>query len=69
MFRYGYQNSFVTKIEKNTYLLLVFDVHTRRLLKTFFKNIKKYHVITLLSEWFKNYDYPNKMVIQNDNGS
>ena len=60
----------IPNVGKNAYLLSVIDVHTRRILKDYFSfNIKQNHVITLLSELFENYDYPNNVVIRSDNGS
>jgi transposase InsO family protein len=55
---------------KNAYLLSVIDVHTRRILIDLFAfSIKQAQVITLLSELFMNYQYPNNVVIRSDNGS
>lgn len=60
----------IPSVGKNAYLLSVIDVHTRRILKDYFSfNIKQSHVITLLSTLFREYDYPNNVVIRSDNGS
>jgi len=60
----------IPSVDKNAYLLSVIDVHTRRLLKDYFSyNIKQDQVIALLSELFKDYDYPDNVVIRSDNGS
>ena len=60
----------IPSVGKNAYLLSVIDVHTRRILKDYFSfNIKQDHVIALLSTLFKEYDYPDSMVIRSDNGS
>lgn len=60
----------IPSMGKNAYLLSVIDVHTRRILKDYFSfNIKQNHVIDLLSELFKNYEYPENVVIRSDNGS
>lgn len=60
----------IPSVGKNAYLLSVIDVHTRRILKDDFAfNIKQNQVIELLSELFKNYDYPQNVVIRSDNGS
>ncbi|WP_343330988.1 IS3 family transposase [Polaribacter staleyi] len=60
----------IPSVGKNAYLLSVIDVHTRRILKDYFSfTIKQHHVITLLSELFQDYDYPNNVVIRSDNGS
>lgn len=55
---------------KNAYLLSIMDVHTRRILTDLFAfSIKQAQVITLLSELFMDYQYPNNVVIRSDNGS
>ena len=60
----------IPSVGKNAYLLSVIDVHTRRILKDYFSfNIKQDHVIALLSALFKEYDYPDNVVIRSDNGS
>lgn len=60
----------IPSVGKNAYLLSVIDVHTRRILKDYFAfNIKQNQVIELLSELFKNYDYPQNVVVRSDNGS
>lgn len=60
----------IPNVGKNAYLLSVIDVHTRRILKDYFAfNIKQTHVIALLSQLFKDYDYPESVVIRSDNGS
>lgn len=60
----------IPSVGKNAYLLSIIDVHTRRILTDYFSfNIKQNHVIALLSELFKNYDYPDNVVIRSDNGS
>lgn len=60
----------IPSVGKNAYLLSVIDVHTRRILKDYFSfNIKQNNVIALLSELFKDYNYPNNVVIRSDNGS
>jgi len=60
----------IPSVGKNAYLLSVIDVHTRRILKDYFSlNIKQNQVIALLSEIFKEYDYPSSVVIRSDNGS
>ena len=60
----------IPSVGKNAYLLSVIDVHTRRILKDFFSfNIKQDKVIDLLSELFKDFHYPENVVIRSDNGS
>lgn len=60
----------IPRVGKNAYLLSVIDVHSRRLLKDYFSyNIKQDQVIALLSTLFKDYDYPDNVVIRSDNGS
>jgi len=60
----------IPSVGKNAYLLSVIDVHTRRILKDYFSfKIKQDQVISLLSELFKDYDYPENVVIRSDNGS
>jgi putative transposase len=60
----------IPSVGKNAYLLSIIDVHTRRILKDYFSfNIKQNNVITLLSELFEDYNYPNSVVIRSDNGS
>ena len=60
----------IPSVGKNAYLLSVIDVHTRRILKDLFSfTIKQNHVIDLLSELFKDFDYPDNVVIRSDNGS
>jgi putative transposase len=60
----------IPSVGKNAYLLSVIDVHSRRILKDYFSfTIKQHHVITLLSELFEDYDYPENVVIRSDNGS
>jgi transposase InsO family protein len=55
---------------KNAYLLSVIDVHTRKILGDYFAySIKKDKVIKLLSDIFMEYDYPESVIIRNDNGS
>lgn len=55
---------------KNAYLLSVIDVHTRRIVIDLFAfTIKQAQVITLLSELFMSYQYPDNVVIRSDNGS
>jgi transposase InsO family protein len=60
----------IPKAGKNAYLLSVIDVHTRRILIDLFSfSIKQAQVISLLSDLFMNYKYPNEVVIRSDNGS
>ena len=60
----------IPNVGKNAYLLSIIDVHTRKILKDYFSfNIKQKHVIELLSLLFKDYDYPESVVIRSDNGS
>lgn len=60
----------IPDVGKNAYLLSVIDVHTRRILKDYFSfHIKQAQVITLLSELFEEYNYPENVVVRSDNGS
>jgi len=60
----------IPDVGKNAYLLSVIDVHTRKILKDYFSfAVKQIHVIELLSLLFKDYDYPESVVIRSDNGS
>ena len=60
----------IPSVGKNAYLLSIIDVHTRRILKDYFSfSIKQDKVIAFLSELFAEYQYPNNVVIRNDNGS
>lgn len=60
----------MSSVDKNAYLLSVIDVHTRRILKNYFSfTIKQNNVIALLCELFKDYNYPNSVIIRSDNGS
>lgn len=55
---------------KNAYLLSIIDVHTRKILIDYFAfTIKQEHVITLLSDLFEKYSFPENTVIRSDNGS
>ena len=56
----------IPSVGKNAYLLSIIDVHTRRILKDYFK---QNNVIELLSELFEDYEYPDDVVIRSDNGS
>lgn len=60
----------IPSVGKNAYLLSVIDVHTRRILIDLFAfSVKQAQVISLLSELFMNYQYPDNVVIRSDNGS
>lgn len=60
----------IPSVGKNAYLLSIIDVHTRRILKDYFAlNIKQNQVIALLSVLFKDYNYPDSVVIRSDNSS
>lgn len=60
----------IPNVGKNAYLLSIIDVHTRVILKDYFSfNVKQTDVITLLSQLFKDFDYPESVVIRSDNGS
>lgn len=60
----------IPSVGKNAYLLSIIDVHTRRILKDYFSfSIKQKQVINFLSLMFKEYQYPQSVVIRSDNGS
>jgi len=60
----------IPNVGKNAYLLSVIDVHTRRILKDYFSfNVKKKHVINLLSTLLEDHQHPENVVIRSDNGS
>jgi len=55
---------------KNAYLLSILDVHSRRVLKDYFSyTIKQNQVIELISNLLEDFQYPENVVIRNDNGS
>jgi transposase InsO family protein len=60
----------IPSASKNTYLLFVIDVHTRRILEDYFSfSIKQGQVIALLSLLFESYQYPESVAISSDNGA